>query len=107
MAKFREKLLPAVRVMLDELPASGEIVPVTPIVESDTSDYRHFRVTISRKDAREQIPMTSLVPFTFAGEVVLWIDPRGTASLFVNDSPAPHVKALHAKGWPSRRSTRS
>jgi hypothetical protein len=98
VAKSREKLLPAVRVMLDELPASGEIVPVTPIVEADTPDYRHFRVTISRKGAREQIPMTSLVPFTFAGEVVLWIDARGTASLFANDSPAPHVKALHAKG---------
>lgn len=98
VAKTREKLLPAIRVMLDELPPSGGIVPVTPPSETDTPEYRHFRVTLTRAQAREQIPMASLVPFSFAGEVVLWVDPRGTSALFANDKPAPHVKQLLDKG---------
>jgi hypothetical protein len=98
VVKAREKLLPAVRVMLDELPPSGGIVPVTPIAESDGADYRHFRVSVSRKEAREQIPMVTLAPFSFAGEVVLWVDPRGTSALFAGEQPAPFVKTLFDKG---------
>lgn len=49
---------------------------------------------LTRKDGNERIPALLLRPQDFAGTVVVWIDPRGKASLFQNDKLVPAAKRI-------------
>jgi len=94
--EYRRVIGAAARVMLDDgVPAPDDVRGASQMQESMLGDHRLYRVTASRRDAGEQIPIMALVPPTFQGDAVLWIDGAGKQHLFDADgNPIPAVKKI-------------
>lgn len=83
VAAYRKVVGTAARVMLDDgVPAPEDILPASPLEESTLAGCKLYRVSATRRDAGEQIPMLALVPPNFAGQAVIWIDGAGKQHLF-------------------------
>ncbi|MGQ0636545.1 MAG: acetylxylan esterase [Planctomycetaceae bacterium] len=96
LAEYRRVVGAAAKVMFDgPLPAPDEIRDVTPVSESAGRGYRLRRLSVTRRDAGEQIPMLILLPETPGRIVTLWIDGAGKRHLFdVDGAPTAAVRRL-------------
>jgi dienelactone hydrolase len=107
---FRRVLLPALRVMIhDELPKTGagrrggqpDAAPEVEANEVRKSEERdgvqwHW-LTLGRTSAGEQVPAVGLRGPSFNGTVVVWVHPRGKASLWQGGQLVPGAREILAK----------
>ena len=94
--EYRRVVGTAARVMFDGGEPSGDDVRgAGPLQESTLAGCRLYRVSATRRDANEQIPVIALVPPAFKGEAVLWFDGAGKQHLFdAEGNPSASVKKL-------------
>ena len=97
---YRKVVGPVARVLLDEgVPKEDNVGRASPYFDEDFGGYRLYRVSATRKDSVEQIPVIGLVPSDFNGTAVLWLDGEGKSHLFKPDgSVKPAVQDLLASG---------
>lgn len=64
--------------------------------KQDRGDYMEMVGTLTNKTNKEEVGATFLHPKTWDGQVVLWVHPQGSKSLFEKDgtTPLPDVKLL-------------
>jgi dienelactone hydrolase len=100
LTEYRRIVGAAARVMLDSgVPAADDVPPVSPGQRSDENGYHMFRVSVTRRDQHEQVPVIVLVPAKFGGTGVLWLDGAGTRHLFDADGrPTDAVRKLFEAG---------
>lgn len=96
LKEYRRVIGAAARVMLDAgVPAPDDIRGASQMQESMLGDYRVYRVAATRRDAGEQIPIVALIPPTFQGDAVLWIDGAGKQHLIdARGEPIAAVKKI-------------
>lgn len=100
LAAWKEFLLPAARVMLTDTPAASEVGPAQALSEKPLDGVQVFQVLLTRKDAGEQIPMTTVASANFAGELVVWVEQGGKSHLLdANGAPSAHVRKLLDAGY--------
>ncbi len=97
LERFRHVIGTALRVMVhDRLPRPEEVEER--FVEKVTRDNVVYRkVRLSRKGAGEDIPAVVLVPDHPSGKVVIWIHPKGKASLMVDGKLTPAARKILEK----------
>ena len=100
LVEYRRIVGAAARVMLDgEVPSVQSVVGASPITETDGAGYKMIRLTLSRRQATEQIPTIVLLPSNFNGTAVLWFDGAGKKHLFdESGKPIPAVQKLLDSG---------
>jgi hypothetical protein len=100
LAEYQRVIGTVLRVMFDgALPGKEGVAGASRLQESTLDGYRLFKVSTTRKDAGEQVPVVSLFPPNFNGSVVIWVDGQGKGRLFGDDGrPAPAVKRLLDSG---------
>lgn len=80
--EYRRVVGTALRVLLhDEAPARGS-TDAKQVRFEDKGDHYYWYGVQSRKDAGEAVPVLAIVPREPSGKAVVWIHPRGKASLF-------------------------
>jgi hypothetical protein len=83
LAEYRRVIGTAARIMLDTgVPAPEDVKGASPMQESNLAGCRLYRVSVTRRDAGEQVPALVLIPQSFKGDAVLWIDGTGKQHLF-------------------------
>ncbi len=97
LAEFRRVVGTALRVMVDDaLPGSDAVeqkrMDVPEVALTDT--IKIHQAVIGRKGIKEAIPAIGVVGPEFDGTVVLWIHPKGKASLFEKGELIPAAKAI-------------
>ena len=95
LAEFRKVMGPALRALVtDRLPSADEVVEVgkEKIVPQGDLTLRH--VLLSRKGQGEAIAAVGIRGKDFSGQVVVWIHPRGQASLWQGDRLVPAAQAI-------------
>src|SRR4029453_18466254 len=77
-----------------ELPAAKDLdFEITE--QSEQGNYVRMAGLLKNKPHGEELPMASLVPKTWNGRAIIWLNDKGKAALFADDgSPAPEVKKL-------------
>jgi dienelactone hydrolase len=96
LEEYRRVVGTAARIMLDgDEPAGENVRAASPMQQSTLAGCRLYRVSASRRDANEQVPVIALIPPTFKNEVVIWIDGAGKDRLFdAEGNPIAAVKTL-------------
>ena len=95
LAEFRRVVGPALGVMIhDSLPRATDVeaTEVGPKEEQDGRMARKFLLT--RKGQREAIPAYGVRGPEHDGTVVIWVHPKGKASLFADGKLVPEVQAI-------------
>ncbi len=83
LAEYRRVFGGALRAMIhDELPNGNEVEEIRQDEMEKHDGYSSRRFFLTRKGRNERIPALGLLPEKFDGTVVVWIHPRGKASLF-------------------------
>jgi dienelactone hydrolase len=92
---FRRVLGTALRVMIhDELPAVAD-VEATEVGDKGERDHLTWRrYLLGRKGQGEQVPAFGVKGPDFDGTVVVWVHPKGKASLFVDGKLTPAAKQI-------------
>ncbi|HEY7157919.1 MAG TPA: alpha/beta hydrolase family protein [Gemmataceae bacterium] len=100
LAEYRRVFGTALRVMMHDRLPSAEDVEEVRVGEMEKQDgYSSRRFFLTRKGQNERIPTIGLLPPDFDGTVVVWIHPRGKASLFQDGKLVPAAKqVLDRKG---------
>ena len=96
LTEYRRVVGKAARVMLDAGEAdSDDVKRASDMQESALGGHRLFRISATRRDAGEQIPIVAIVPASCNGTAVLWFDGTGKQHLFDADgNPTLAVKKL-------------
>ncbi|HET6579974.1 MAG TPA: hypothetical protein VFG66_16765 [Gemmatimonadales bacterium] len=93
LAEFRRVVGTALRVMVhDELPT--EIAVRTGPVASKIDGVTMHRAVLGRKDEKDAVPATGVFGAKADGRLVVWVHPRGRASLFENEKLVPAARLL-------------
>jgi dienelactone hydrolase len=83
LAEYRRIFGAALRAMIhDDLPQGDQVEEVQKEDEEEHDGYTSRRLVLSRKGQNERIPAVALWSPEFDGTAVVWIHPRGRASLF-------------------------
>jgi hypothetical protein len=83
LAEYRRVFGTALRVMMhDRLPSASEVEEVRMGEMEKQDGFSSRRFFLTRKGQDERVPAIGLLPPDFDGTVVVWIHPRGKASLF-------------------------
>jgi dienelactone hydrolase len=83
--EWRQVMLTALRVMLGGSYPEAESVESKKMGTDNGPGVRWHKWIIGRKGKRQEIPLVELRGQDFDGTVVIWIHPRGKASLVVED----------------------
>ncbi|HTU91047.1 MAG TPA: acetylxylan esterase [Gemmataceae bacterium] len=95
LAEYRRIFAAALRAMIhDELPDADQVKEVQRGETKEHEGYSYRRYILTRKGQNERIPGLALWSPDFDGTVVIWIHPRGKASLFQDGKPVPAVKQI-------------
>ena len=96
LPEYRRVVSAAARVMLDgPLPPVVSVVATMPRTMTTIGNYQLHRISLSRREATEQVPVIALVPDNSTGSAVLWFDGTGKQHLFDADGgPTAAVKKL-------------
>ncbi len=96
--KYQGFLRVALRAMItDELPS--EIAIRSGPVESKHDGFIMHRAVLGRKNEADAVPHAGVVGPKFDGRTVIWLHPKGKASLFEGEALAPAVKTLVDAGF--------
>ena len=98
LTEFRKVVGTALRVMVNSS------VPSTVTVQGYSSEEKQnftiHKAILGRKGEGDALPSMGLIPKGFSCScAVLWLHPKGIASLLQNGVLTPEVKALHDKGY--------
>jgi hypothetical protein len=95
LAEFRRVVGSALSVMIhDSLPASDD-VEATEVGPKDEQDGRMARkFLLTRKDRHEAIPAYGVRGPEHDGTVVIWVHPKGKASLFTDGKLVPEAQTI-------------
>jgi dienelactone hydrolase len=95
LAEFRRVVGAALGVMIhDSMPTPDEI-DANEVGEREEKDGRIVRrYTFSRKDENEAIPAYAVRGSDWDGTVVVWVHPRGKASLYSDGKLVPEAQAI-------------
>ncbi len=95
LAEYRRIFGAALRAMVhDDLPDADNVKEVQRGETEEHDGYSSRRYILTRKDQNERIPGLALWSPEFDGTVVIWIHPRGKASLFQDGKPVAAVKQI-------------
>jgi hypothetical protein len=95
LGEFRRVVGPALRMMLHDSMPSTEDVEVKEVGEKDERDGRTARkLLLGRKGAGEAVPANGIAGPDFDGTVVVWLHPRGKASLFADGKLVREAQAV-------------
>lgn len=99
LAAFKGVIGPALRAMVNsELPK--EIGIRKGPLESKPDGVTMHRAVLGRKDEADAVATAGLIPPKFTGEkVVVWVHPKGKASLFDGAKIVPAVRAMCDAGY--------
>lgn len=93
--EFRRVIGTALRVMVHDTLPKGDEVDAKKVGDKETLDgVSSQRLLLGRKGKHEQVPAVELRGKEFDGTVVVWIDPKGKASLLVDGKLAPVAKRI-------------
>ncbi len=95
LAGYRRIFGAALRAMVhDELPSADQVEEIRQGEMEKHDGFSSRRFFLTRKGQNERIPALGLLPPDFDGTVVVWIHPRGTASLFHDDKLVAAAKQI-------------
>jgi len=95
LAEYRRLFGAALRVLIhDELPQADQIEEIRQGELEEHDGYRSRRFFLTRKGRNERVPALGLLPPEFDGTVVIWIHPRGKASLFQDSKLVAAAKQI-------------
>jgi hypothetical protein len=98
LAKLRAEVGVALRVMAGGgLPKPEDTEIRTGPEEETRGDLKIHRGHIGLKGEERSIPGAGIVPPDFNGNVVVWVHPRGLASVFEDGKPVPAAQAIFDK----------
>jgi dienelactone hydrolase len=95
LEEFRRVMGTALRVMIHDAPPAADDVESKEVgdkVEKDGLTWRRY--LIGRKGQGEQIPAFGIKGPAFDGTVVVWVHPRGKASLFEDGKLTPAARQV-------------
>jgi dienelactone hydrolase len=93
--EYRRVFGAALRAMVnDELPEGNEVEEIRQGEMEKHDGYGSRAFFLTRKGKNERVPALGLLPEDFNGNVVVWIHPRGKASLFQDGKLIPAAKAI-------------
>ncbi len=96
LGQYRKVIGTALRVMIhDRLPGAGEVtrVPVNGVIVRE--GHLWAPGLLSRKDQKEEVPEVVVLPRGFdKGTLVVWIHPRGKASLLKDGKLVPAARSI-------------
>ncbi|HEV3146215.1 MAG TPA: alpha/beta hydrolase family protein [Gemmataceae bacterium] len=102
LAEFKKVVGTALRVMVGEMPSLNQTVNhgITDVSTFGTNNLH--KAALGRKGQGDTIPTISLIPKTnmSSGVVVIWIHPKGKASLFNGDKLVPAAQMIVDKNIP-------
>lgn len=82
------------RMINDKLPESSQ-VEMTPVGDKETRDgVTSRRFTLTRKGHLVSVPALGLRGDNFEGNVVVWVHPKGKASLFIDGKLVPEARKI-------------
>src|SRR5262249_12604075 len=94
-AEYRRIFGTALRAMIhDEWPDADQVEEIRQGEMEKHDGYSSRRFFLTRKGQNERIPALGLLPPEFDGTVVVWIHPRGKASLFQDGQLVSAAKYL-------------
>ncbi|MCE9532077.1 MAG: hypothetical protein K8T89_13275 [Planctomycetes bacterium] len=99
LTEFRHVVGTALNVMVNDALPRAEDVEVKKIhseIKLASGEIVH-RSVVSRKGANEAMPIVTVIGADFNGTVVLWLHPKGKASLFAKGELVPAAKAILAR----------
>jgi dienelactone hydrolase len=95
LAEYRRIFGAALRAMIhDELPEAGQVEEIRQGEMEKRDGFASRRFFLTRKGHNERIPALGLLPTGFDGTAVVWIHPRGKASLFQDGNLVPAAKQI-------------
>lgn len=95
LADYRRVFGAALRAMIhDELPSADQVEEIRQEELEKHNGFCSRRFFLTRKGQSERIPAVGLLPNGFDGTVVVWIHPRGKASLFQDGKLVPAAKQI-------------
>jgi dienelactone hydrolase len=95
LEEYRRVLGTALRVMIhDELPAASKVHTTEVGDKGERDGLTWRRYLLGRVDQHEAVPALGIKGPDFDGTVVVWVHPRGKASLFENGKPVPQAKQV-------------
>jgi hypothetical protein len=95
LAEYRRIFGAALRAMIhDELPEADQVEEIRQGEMEKHEGHSSRRFFLTRKGHNERIPALGLLPPEFDDTVVVWIHPRGKASLFQDGQLVPAAKQI-------------
>jgi dienelactone hydrolase len=95
LAEYRRVIGSALRAMIvDRLPDPTEVKETLGAAEVKRDGVRIRRLILGRKGAGEQVPAVFVHGEDFDGTVVVWVHPRGKASLFDGGKPTAETRKM-------------
>jgi dienelactone hydrolase len=95
LAEYRRIFGAALRAMIhDELPEGNQVEEIRQGEMEKHDGFSSRRFFLTRKGYKERIPALGLLPTGFDGTALVWIHPRGTASLYQDGQLAPAAKQI-------------
>src|SRR5262249_25824146 len=95
LTAMRGVLGPALRAMItDTLPTADDVQFVGQRAVEEKDGLRLHKATVSRKGQGEAIPVIGVLPKDFDGTVVVWIHPKGQASLWKDARLDPEARKI-------------
>ncbi len=97
--EFRKTISRALRVMIGDLPAKGEVVVSRPTGPTVGDSMRVEKGLLGRRGTGEQVPYVAIIPANWSGTVVVAADAKGKACLYDDSGELKNiVKDILAKG---------
>ncbi len=98
--EYRRVVGAALRVLVQDRPPAKGDVALANFKALKGEGFEVHQSTLSRNGAAEQIPTIGLVPPSWNGTIVVWVHPKGKASLFQeNGKPVTAVQELLDKQY--------
>ncbi len=95
LAEYRHIFGAALRAMVhDEFPEADQVEEIRQGEMMKEDGYSSRRFFLTRKGQNERIPALGLLPPDFDGTVVVWIHPRGSYGLYLNDELVAAAKQI-------------
>jgi len=99
LTEYRAVLGGALRAMLcDELPASIT-VKKAPVEKKLPGGVTVHAAHLGRADEKDAVPTDGMFTAKFKDQVVIWVHPKGKASLTADGKPVPEVRTLLDAGY--------
>jgi dienelactone hydrolase len=95
LAEYRRVVGTALRVMIhDQLPDAEDVEEIRMGEMEKQDGFSSRRFFLTRKGHNERVPAIGLLPPDFDGTVIVWIHPKGKASLFRDGKLVPAAKQV-------------